>query len=73
MAQRSLHVITKVYYRSYDRLSLGSHGTLTMLRFPRVVRGTTAPLAPYGPGRIYHANPQTSEQDTQHITFLISK
>jgi hypothetical protein len=52
MAQRSLHAITKVYYRSYVRLCLGSCGTLAMLRFPGVVRGTTTPLAPYGLGRI---------------------
>jgi hypothetical protein len=25
------------------------HGTIAMLSFPKVVRGTTAPLAPYGP------------------------
>jgi hypothetical protein len=32
--QRSLHVVTKLYYGSYVRLCLGSRGTLTMLKFP---------------------------------------
>jgi hypothetical protein len=49
---RSLHVVTKVYYGSYASLSLGSHGTLIVLRFLWVVHGTTAPLAPCGLGRI---------------------
>jgi hypothetical protein len=50
--QRSLHVIKKVYYGLYARLCLGSRSTLTMLRFLGVVCGTTAPLAPCGPGQI---------------------
>jgi hypothetical protein len=28
------------------------HGTIAMLRFPLVVRGTTTPLAPCGPVRM---------------------
>jgi hypothetical protein len=28
------------------------HDTIAMLRFPGIVRGTTAPLAPCGPGRM---------------------
>jgi hypothetical protein len=42
---------------SLQRLTMGHmpglakvvHGTIAMIRFPSVVRGTTAPLAPCGP------------------------
>jgi hypothetical protein len=46
MTQRSLHVVTNVYYGSYARLCLGGHSTLAMLRFHGVVHGTMTPLAP---------------------------
>jgi hypothetical protein len=48
-------------------------GTITILRIPVVVRGTTTPLAPCEPRRetmpIFHS----SEQGTVRTTSLISK
>jgi hypothetical protein len=47
-------------------------GTMAMLRFPRVVRGTTAPLAPCEPRRVTTPISHSSEQGTLPITSLIS-
>jgi hypothetical protein len=49
------------------------HGTIAMLSFPRVVRGTTAPLAPYEPRRVTTSISHSSEQDTLPTSSLISK
>jgi hypothetical protein len=49
------------------------HGTISMLRFLGVVRGTTASLAPCEPRRVTTSNCHSSEQDTLLIASLISK
>jgi hypothetical protein len=48
-------------------------GTIAMLRFPRVVCGTTTPLAPCEPRRVNTPISHSSEQDTLPTTFIISK
>jgi hypothetical protein len=48
-------------------------GTIAMLRFPRVVRGTTTPLALCEPRRVTTPISHSSEQDTLSTTSLISK
>jgi hypothetical protein len=50
MAQRSLHVVIKVYYESYVRLSYGSRNTIAMLRFPGVDAVPRPLLHHVGPG-----------------------
>jgi hypothetical protein len=48
-------------------------GTIAMLRFPRVVHGTTAPVAPCEPRRVTTPIFHSSEQGTLPTTSLISK
>jgi hypothetical protein len=60
MAQRSLHVVTKVYYGLY-------------VRIPGVVYRTTTPLAPCEPRRVTTPISHSSEQGTLPTTSLISK
>jgi hypothetical protein len=66
---------------SLQRLTMGRmpdlskvvHGTIAMLRFPGVVRGTVAPLAPCEPRRVTTLIFHSSEQDTLPIASIISK
>jgi hypothetical protein len=46
--------------------------TIAMLRFPRVVRGTTAPLAPCEPRQVTTLISHSSDPGTLATTFLIS-
>jgi hypothetical protein len=48
-------------------------GTIAMLRFPEVVRGTTTPLAPCEPRRVTTQISHSFEQGTLPTTSLISK
>jgi hypothetical protein len=48
-------------------------GTIAMLRFPGVVRGTTTPLAPCEPRRVTTPISQSSKQGTLPTESLISK
>jgi hypothetical protein len=56
----SVGVWPRDHYMSIQRFTMGHmpglakvvRGTIAMLRFPRVVRGTTAPLAPCEPRRV---------------------
>jgi hypothetical protein len=48
-------------------------GTIAMLRFPRVVRGTTTPLAPCEPRRVSTPIFYSSEKGTLLTASLISK
>jgi hypothetical protein len=49
------------------------HGTIAMLRFPGVVRGTMAPLAPCQPRRVTMPISHSSKQGTLPTASLISK
>jgi hypothetical protein len=49
------------------------HGTIAMLRIPRVVHGTTSPLAPCEPRWETTSISHSSEKDTLLTTSLISK
>jgi hypothetical protein len=49
------------------------HGTISMLRFPGVVRSTTDPLAPCEPRWVTTSISHSSEQGTLPTTSLISK
>jgi hypothetical protein len=49
------------------------HGTIAMLRFPSIVRGTMAPLAPFEPSRVTMPISHSFKQGTLPTTFLISK
>jgi hypothetical protein len=49
------------------------HGTITMLRFPTVVHGTTSPLAPHEPRRVTTPISNSSEQGTLPTASLVSK
>jgi hypothetical protein len=73
MAQRSLHVVTKVYYGSYVKLCQGSTQYHSIAKVSRGSRGTTAPLAPCEPGRVTTPNFHSSEQDTLPTAPLIIK
>jgi hypothetical protein len=48
-------------------------GTIAMLKFPRVVRGTTAPLTPCESRRVTTLISHSSEQGTLLISSIISK
>jgi hypothetical protein len=48
-------------------------GTITILRFPGVVRGTTTPLAPCEPRRVTTPISHSSEEGTLLTASLISK
>jgi hypothetical protein len=73
MAQRSLYVITKVYYGSYAKLCQGSTQYHSIAKVSRGSRGTTAPLAPCEPGWVTMPNSYSSEQVTLLTASLISK
>jgi hypothetical protein len=47
-------------------------GTIAMLRFPGVVRGTTTPLAPCQPRQVTTPISYSSEQGTLPTTTIIS-
>jgi hypothetical protein len=49
------------------------HGTIGMLRFPKVVRCTTTPLAPCEPRRVTTPISHSSEQGILPTASLISK
>jgi hypothetical protein len=79
MAQRSLHAITKVYYRSMSCFAIVSRvdtpyhdpafsATVSQGRF--VVPRPSCTMWTWAKSQ---ANPHSSEQDTQPIVFLISK
>jgi hypothetical protein len=55
------------------RLAKVVHGTIAMLRFPGVVRGTMTPLAPCEPRRVTTPISHSSEQGTLPTLSLISK
>jgi hypothetical protein len=77
----SFGVWHKNHYILLQRFTMGHmpgldkvvRGTIAMLRFPRVVRETTAPLAPCEPRRVTTLISHSTEQDTLPITSLISK
>jgi hypothetical protein len=73
MTQRSLDVVTKVSMGRMPGLDKVVRGTIAMLRFFRVVRGTTAPLAPCEPRQVTTSISHSSEQGTLPIASLISK
>jgi hypothetical protein len=73
MAQRSLHVITKVYYGSYAKLCEGSTQYHSVTNVSRGSRGTTAPLAPCEPGRVTTPNSHSSDHGTLPTASLIIK
>jgi hypothetical protein len=69
------------HYKPLQRLTMGRMpgldkvvcGTISMLRFPGVVRGTTAPLAPCEPRRVTTPISRSSAQGTLPTASLISK
>jgi hypothetical protein len=81
MTQRSLHAITKVYYRSMSCFATVSRHTapLVVLRFP----AHSGPFCTmwFGQftqnvtktGHTNRSHPHSTEQDTQPIAYLISK
>jgi hypothetical protein len=73
MAQRSLHVVTKLYYGRMPGLAKVVCGTIAILRFPRVVHGTTAPLALCEPRWVTMLISHLSEQGTLPTASQISK
>jgi hypothetical protein len=69
MAQRSLHVVTMVYYRSMSCLAMAyPTGPLCSAKV-----SPTAPSCIMWAWVNHHAITHSSEQDTQPIVFLISK
>jgi hypothetical protein len=73
MAQRSLHAVTKVYYKSYAKPCQGSTQYHSIAKVSRGSHGTTTPLAPCEPGRITTPNFHSFEQGILPIASLISK
>jgi hypothetical protein len=73
MAQRSLHVVTKVYYGSYAKLCQGSTQYCSIAKVSQGSHGTTAPLAPCEPGRVTMPISHSSEQGTLPTSSLIIK
>jgi hypothetical protein len=81
MAQRSLHVVTKVYYRSMPCFAMVSWQTapLAVLRFPAHsgpfctmwFRQFTQNVTKTN--HKYRSHPHSIEHDTQSIAYLISK
>jgi hypothetical protein len=69
MAQRSLHVITKVYYRSMSYFAIVSRTNVPSCTM--WFRQFTKYVTKYDHKVWWH--PHSTEHDTQHITFLISK
>jgi hypothetical protein len=73
MAQRSLHVVTKVYYGSYAKLYQGSTQYHSIAKVSRGSSDTTVYLALCELGRVTTPNSHSSEQGTLPTTSLISK
>jgi hypothetical protein len=73
MAQRSLHVVTKVYYRLYAKLCQGSTQYHSIAKVSWGSRGTTTPLAQCEPGRVTTPISHSSEQGTHPTSSPISK
>jgi hypothetical protein len=75
MAQRSVHAVTKVYYRSYAKLSKGSTQYYSNAKVSQGSHGTTAPLAPYEPGWVWVITviSHPSEQGALPTSSLIIK
>jgi hypothetical protein len=71
--QRSLHVVTMVYYRSYVKLCQGSTQYHSIAKVSRDSRGTTTPVALCAPGWVTMPNSHSSEHVTLPIASLISK
>jgi hypothetical protein len=69
MAQRSLHVITKIYYRSMSCFATVS--SICPARSSKV--SPTCPSCTMWAWVNHHAISHSSAQDTQPILFLISK
>jgi hypothetical protein len=73
MAQKSLHVVTKVYYGSYAKLCQGSMQYHSIAKVFRGSHGTTAPLAPCEPGRVTTPIFYSSKEGTLPTGSLIIK
>jgi hypothetical protein len=73
MAQKSLHVVTKVYYGSNAKLCQGSMQYHSIANVSRGSHSTTAPLAPCEPGQVTTSISYSFEQGTHPTTFLIIK
>jgi hypothetical protein len=73
MAQRSLNVITKVYYETYAKHCHGCTQYHSIANVSHGSHGTTAPLASCEPGWVTTPNSHSSEQCTLPTTSLISK
>jgi hypothetical protein len=73
MAQRSLHAVIKVYYRSYVKLCQGSTHYHIIAKVFCGSHGTMTPLTPCEPRRVTTPNSYLFEQGTLHITPLIIK
>jgi hypothetical protein len=73
MAQRSLHAVTKVYYRLYVKLCYDSTQYHSIAKVSRGSRGITAPLAPCEPRRVTTSISHSPEQDTLSTASLISR
>jgi hypothetical protein len=79
MANRSLHAVTKVYYRSMSCFAMVSwvdtrypdHACSAMVS--RVDTRSHGPSCTMWGCAKYQGNPHSSEQDTQPIVFLITK
>jgi hypothetical protein len=73
MAQKSLHVVTKIYYGSYAKLCQGSMQYHSIAMVSRGSRGTMAPLAPCELGRVTTPTFHSSEQGTLPTASQIIK
>jgi hypothetical protein len=77
----SFGVWPRDHYMSLQRFTMGRmlglakvvRGTIEMLRFPRVVRGTTTPLAPCEPRQVTTPISHSFEQGTLPTASLISE
>jgi hypothetical protein len=73
MTQRSLNVVTKVYYGSYAKLCQGSTQYHSIAKVFCGSHGTTVPLAPCEPGQVTTPISHSFEQGTLPTTSLIIK
>jgi hypothetical protein len=73
MAQRSLHVVTKVYYGSYAKLCQGSTQYPSNAKVSWGSRSTMTPLALCEPERVTTPISHSSEHGTLPTTSLIIK
>jgi hypothetical protein len=77
----SFDVWPRDHYMSLQKFTMGHmlrltkvvRGTIAMLRFLGVVRGTTTPLVPCEPRQVTTSNSHSSKQDTLPTASLISK